>query len=100
MFKLPLTDFVLCKTKYFQMSAKTSRAAKQSRNSNRNAVKGWDRLHKEGDVVLRLNMLKCTKKGHKSEDTRTGPYKVLPISIIIWMLSPAVYQNKQKLRKK
>ena len=44
MFKLPLTDFVLCKTKYFQMSAKPSRAAKQSRNSNTNAVKGWDGL--------------------------------------------------------
>ena len=28
---------------------------------------------KEGNVVLRLNMVKRTKKGHKSEDTWTGP---------------------------
>ena len=47
-------------------------------------------------MVLCLNMLKRTKKGHKSEDTWTGPYKVLSILIIIWMLSPAVHQNKHK----
>jgi hypothetical protein len=29
-----------------------------------------------GDTVLRLNMLKRTKKGHKMEDTWRGPYKV------------------------
>lgn len=35
---------------------------------------------KKGDVVLRLNMLKRTKKGHKHEDTWIGPYRVLNIS--------------------
>lgn len=29
-----------------------------------------------GETVLRLNMLKRTKKGHKMEDTWLGPYKV------------------------
>ena len=33
-----------------------------------------------GDSVLRLNMIKRTKKGHKTEDTWLGPYKVLTIS--------------------
>ena len=33
-----------------------------------------------GDLVLRLNMLKRTKKGHKMEDTWQGPYKVLEIT--------------------
>ena len=37
---------------------------------------GEDRHIKEGDLVLRLNMLKRTKKGHKREDTWRGPYKV------------------------
>ena len=35
---------------------------------------------KIGDQVLRLNMVKRTKKGHKSEDTWIGPYEVLDIS--------------------
>ena len=35
---------------------------------------------KEGDLVLRLNMLKLTKKGHKEEDTWKGPYKVVSIT--------------------
>ena len=35
---------------------------------------------KEGDVVMRLNMIKRTKKGHKHEDTWLGPYKVMHIS--------------------
>ena len=35
---------------------------------------------KEGDLVLRLNMLKRTKKGHKGEDTWLGPYKVLEVT--------------------
>ena len=35
---------------------------------------------KEGDVVLRLNMQKCTRKGSKDEDTWIGPYKVVHIS--------------------
>lgn len=32
------------------------------------------------DLVLRMNMKKRTKKGHKMEDTWLGPYKVLQIS--------------------
>lgn len=35
---------------------------------------------KVNDLVLRLNMLKRTKKGHKMEDTWKGPYKVRYIS--------------------
>ena len=35
---------------------------------------------KDGAVVMRLNMIKRTKKGHKHEDTWMGPYKVLDIS--------------------
>ena len=35
---------------------------------------------KVGDKVLRLNMRKRTKKGHKMEDTWLGPYKVLEIT--------------------
>ena len=35
---------------------------------------------KEGDLVLRLNMLKRTRKGSKSEDTWTGPYRVHDVS--------------------
>lgn len=35
---------------------------------------------KVGDLVLRLNMLKKTKMGHKMEDTWLGPYKVLEIT--------------------
>ena len=33
-----------------------------------------------GKLVLRLNMKKRTKKGHKMEDTWLGPYKVLKVS--------------------
>ena len=33
-----------------------------------------------GNTVLRLNMLKRTKKGHKMEDTWFGPYKVLEVT--------------------
>ena len=33
-----------------------------------------------GDVVLRMNMLKRSKKGHKMEDTWLGPYKILEIT--------------------
>ena len=35
---------------------------------------------KVGDVVLRANMLKRTKKGNKTQDTWLGPYKVVTIS--------------------
>ena len=35
---------------------------------------------KAGDMVLRLNMVKRTTKGHKMEDTWLGPYKVLEIT--------------------
>lgn len=35
---------------------------------------------KKGDLVLRLNMVKRTKKSHKYESTWNGPYKVLEIS--------------------
>lgn len=35
---------------------------------------------KVGDVVLRMNMLKRTKKGHKMEDTWLGPYKVIEVT--------------------
>ena len=35
---------------------------------------------KVGDTVMRLNMLKRTKKGHKTEDTWIGTYKVLEIT--------------------
>ena len=35
---------------------------------------------KEGDLVLRLNMLKRTKKGHNGEDTWFGPFKVLEVN--------------------
>ena len=35
---------------------------------------------KVDDLVLRLNMIKRTKKGHKMEDTWLGPYKVVDIS--------------------
>ena len=35
---------------------------------------------KVGDTVMRLNMLKRTKKGHKTEDTWMGTYKVLEIT--------------------
>ena len=34
----------------------------------------------KGDLVLHLNMLKRTKKGHKGEDTWFGPYKVLEVT--------------------
>ena len=34
---------------------------------------------KKGDLVLRLNLRKRTKKGHKGEDTWYGPYKVLEV---------------------
>lgn len=33
-----------------------------------------------GNMVLRLNMKKRTKKGHKMEDTWLGPYRVLKVS--------------------
>lgn len=33
-----------------------------------------------GDTVMRLNMLKRTKKGHKTEDTWVGTYRVLEIT--------------------
>ena len=33
-----------------------------------------------GDTVMRLNMLKRTKKGHKAEDTWVGTYKVLEVT--------------------
>lgn len=35
---------------------------------------------KVGDIVLRLNMLKRTKKGHKHEDSWLGPYKIVDVS--------------------
>ncbi len=35
---------------------------------------------KKGDHVLRLNMKKRTKKGHKTEDTWIGPYKVVEVT--------------------
>ena len=35
---------------------------------------------RSGNLVLRLNMTKRTKKGHKMEDTWFGPYKVLRMS--------------------
>ena len=35
---------------------------------------------KEGDLVLRLNMQKRTRKGSKDEDTWIGPYKVRDIT--------------------
>ena len=35
---------------------------------------------KVGDTVMRLNMLQRTKKGHKTEDTWMGTYKVLEIT--------------------
>ena len=35
---------------------------------------------RSGNLVLRLNMKKRTKKGHKMEDTWFGPYKVLRMS--------------------
>lgn len=44
--------------------------------------KGLDKSSgiKKGDLVLRLNMVKRTKKGHKYENTWNGPYRVLEIS--------------------
>ena len=35
---------------------------------------------RSGNLVLRLNMKKHTKKGHKMEDAWFGPYKVLRMS--------------------
>ena len=43
--------------------------------------RGQGKQHiKVGDTVMRLNMLKRTKKGHKVEDTWIGTYKVLEIT--------------------
>ena len=43
--------------------------------------KGLDKKNvRVGDQVLRMNMLKRTKKGHKTEDTWLGPYKVLKVT--------------------
>ena len=43
--------------------------------------RGQSKQHiKVGDTVMRLNMLKRTKKGHKAEDTWIGTYKVLEIT--------------------
>lgn len=35
---------------------------------------------KIGDLVLRMNMLKRTKMGHKMEDSWLGPYKILQVT--------------------
>ena len=36
--------------------------------------RGFDYSFKNGDTVLRCNMLQKTKKGHKMEDRSNGPY--------------------------
>ena len=61
-----------------------------SKNIESSQSKQKDQYHKRkglqkkgicvGDTVLRLNMLKRTKKGHKMEDNWHGPYKVLKIT--------------------
>lgn len=51
------------------------------------------------DLVLRLNMKKRTKKGHKMEDTWLGPYKVLQVSdkgsCFIWCV-----KTEKKIKQK
>lgn len=52
-----------------------------------------------GDTVLRLNMLKRTKKGHKMEDSWLGPYKVLHITARGCCLIQCVKTGTQLKRK-
>ena len=36
--------------------------------------------YKVGDLVLQMNMIKRTKKGHKMEDSWLGPYKIMEVT--------------------
>ena len=55
--------------------------AQQKQKEQYRARKGIKQSNiKEGDIVLRLNMKKRTKKGHKGEDSWLGPYKVFEIT--------------------
>ncbi len=55
-----------------------------SQKKQKKQYKRWKGIQpnrlKVGDLVLRANMLKRTKKGNKTKDTWLGPYKIVDIS--------------------
>lgn len=60
--------------KIFPNASRNISASQNKQKKQYRRRKGLDKrvTIKEGDLVLRLNMLKRTKKGHKHEDTWTG----------------------------
>lgn len=68
--------------KIFSDASQNIKKCQQRQKDQYKRRKGLDHTThlKAGDLVLRLNMIKRTKKGHKGEDTWTGPYKILDIS--------------------
>ena len=58
------------------MSVRTLTLARENKKINTSDARDLVKTHiKEGAVVMRLNLIKRTKKGHKHEDTWMVPTK-------------------------